>query len=82
MKKSLTLTELQQKDYNDLAQSESALSELELQFKEKWHAVKDFAPGNDKLKMDTFEKWVSNVYKKQKTSLSRKIKTIKDRYGI
>jgi hypothetical protein len=82
MKSNLTPEQLRLKEIAELREFESNLSELELQFKEKWYAVKDFVDGNDSLKMNDFQNWVKNVYKKQKSSFELKIKNRKEKYGI
>ncbi len=69
-------------DLRELQDHQSNLEELELQFKEKWYAVKDFVAGNDSLKMRDFEKWVKNIYNPQKKSFRIKIKNLKSKYGI
>lgn len=81
-KQSISPEELKKKEIAELRDFEDNLSELELQFKEKWASVKDFVDGNDKLKMDRFENWVKNIYRKQKSSLQIKIKNRKEKYGI
>jgi hypothetical protein len=82
MKNSLNPEQLRLKEIAELREFESNLSELELQFKEKWYACKDFTDGNDSLKMNDFQNWVKNVYKKQKSSFELKIKNRKEKYGI
>jgi hypothetical protein len=69
-------------DLRELQDHQSNLEELELHFKEKWYAAKDFVDGNDSLKMRDFEKWIKNTYNPQKKSFRIKIKNLKLRYGI
>lgn len=52
--------------------SQSSLGELELTYKKKWHAVKDFNHSVGEVK--SFTNWVNNIYKKEKSSLNLKIK--------
>lgn len=69
-------------ELKELRDSEAALSELHLEHKEKWYAVKDFIDGNDALKMRDFENWVKKFYIPQRNKLSRRIKALKDKWNM
>lgn len=73
--------EVQKKEaLSDIESLKTNLDELELQHKEKWYDVKDFTVGNSVEKMQNFEKWVKNVYKKEKVSLQKKLRNAITRY--
>lgn len=65
---------------NNIEFLKNNLEELELEHKEKWYEVKDFVSGNGVGKMKTFENWVKNVYKKQKSSLQIKLRNAIEKY--